>query len=121
LRRRGPRPAENTSDGKAWTENGFRSSWGKARDKAGLAGLTFHDLRVTAVTRLFMAGATEAEIAVFTGLSLADVRAILEKHYFHRDPRIAENAGAKLETWSKGEQILPTGRTRLTKGTRNAQ
>ena len=41
-----------------------------------MAGLTFHDLRGTAVTRLALAECTEAEIAVVTGLSLSDVRDI---------------------------------------------
>lgn len=88
-------------DGRPWTENGFRSSWGKACDKAGIDGLTFHDLRGTAVTRLFMAGCSEAEIAVFTGHSLNDVRAILDAHYFHRDHALAESAVRKLEKRTK--------------------
>jgi uncharacterized iron-regulated membrane protein len=55
-----------------------------------------HDLLGTAVTRLAFAGCTEAEIAIYTGLSLDDVRSILTKHYLNRDPAIAENAAAKL-------------------------
>ena len=58
----------------AWTENGFRSSWGKACDKAGILDVTFHDLRGTAATRLFIAECTEGEIAAFTGHRLSDVR-----------------------------------------------
>src|SRR5690606_13181339 len=38
-----------TIDGKPWTEDGFRSSWSKARDKAGIMDRTFNDLRGTAV------------------------------------------------------------------------
>jgi hypothetical protein len=49
------------SDGLLWTEDGFRSSWRKACAKAGIAGITFNDLRGTAVTRLAVAGCTEAE------------------------------------------------------------
>jgi hypothetical protein len=64
-------------------------------------GLTFHDLRGTAVTRLALAEATEAEIHVFTGLSLRDVRDILERHYLSRDPALSESAVIKLEKWSK--------------------
>jgi hypothetical protein len=45
---------------------------------------------------LALAGSTEAEIAVFTGLSLVDVRGILEKHYLNRDEALADRAGAKL-------------------------
>ena len=84
-------------DGKPWTPDGFRSSWRKAVKKAGISGLTFHDLRGTAVTRLAMAGATEAEIATLTGHSLRDVRAILDSHYLARDPALAMAAIRKLE------------------------
>jgi integrase len=87
----------NTSEGRPWTGDGFRSSWRKACANAGLSGLTFHDLRGTAVTRLALAGGTEVEIANYTGLSLTDVRAILDKHYLSRDPRFADSAAAKLE------------------------
>ena len=37
------------SEGKPWTSDGFRASWGKACKAAGVAGLTFNDLRGTAV------------------------------------------------------------------------
>ena len=84
--------------GEPWTENGFRASWGKVKIEAGIAGLTFHDLRGTAVTRLFLAGGNEAEIATITGHSLKDVRSILDAHYFHRDTRLADSGIAKLQT-----------------------
>jgi integrase len=42
-----------TSNDTAWTEGGFRASWGKACEKAGIPhDLTFHDIRASAVTRL---------------------------------------------------------------------
>ncbi len=84
--------------GEPWTENGFRASWAKVKTEAGILGLTFHDLRGTAVTRLFLAGCSEAEIATITGHSLKDVRSILDAHYFHRDTRLADSGIAKLET-----------------------
>lgn len=84
-------------NGKPWTEEGFRSSWRKAVKRAGIEGRTFHDLRGTAVTRLAMAEATEAEIATLTGHSLKDVRSILDANYLHRDPKLAEAAIQKLE------------------------
>jgi integrase len=84
-------------DGKPWTSDGFRTSWGKARKAAGIVGVTFHDLRGTAVTRLALAGCTEAEIATITGHSLRAVRAILDTHYLSRDPKLAESAIRKLE------------------------
>jgi integrase len=86
---------------KPWTEDGFRSSWAKARKRAGIVGLTFHDLRGTAVTRLAIAGCTEAEIATITGHSLRDVAAILDAHYLNRDPAMGDNAIAKLESRTK--------------------
>ncbi|MEJ2457464.1 MAG: tyrosine-type recombinase/integrase, partial [Novosphingobium sp.] len=74
-----------TERGTAWTESGFRASWRKACIKAGVSGVTFHDLRGTAVTRLAVAGATVPEIAAITGHSLKEVGTILDAHYMHRD------------------------------------
>jgi integrase len=90
-----------TIDGSPWTPDGFRASWGKACKRAGVVGVTFHDLRGTAVTRLAIAGCTEAEIATITGHSLRSVRAIIDTHYLARDPALAESAIAKLETRTK--------------------
>jgi len=78
-----PRPKRSTviltsTDEKPWTADGFRSSWRKARAAAGITGLTFNDLRGTAVTRLAVAGCTVPEIATITGHSLRDVGAILD-------------------------------------------
>jgi len=86
-----------STESKPWTADGFRSSWRKACSSAGITGLTFHDLRGTAVTRLAVAGCTEAEIAAITGHSLRDVAVILDAHYLHRDPALAESAIRKLE------------------------
>jgi integrase len=86
-----------STDRRPWTEDGFRSSWRKACATAGIVGLTFHDLRGTAVTRLALAGCTEAEIATITGHRLRDVATILDAHYLHRDPALARSAISKLE------------------------
>ena len=85
-----------------WTSHGFQASWRIAATKAGIVGVTFHDLRGTAVTRLALVGCTEAEIAAITGHSLHDVRSILDAHYLHRDPALAESAIRKLERGRKG-------------------
>jgi integrase len=90
-----------TSEGKPWTPDGFRASFAKARAKAGIVGVTFNDLRGTAVTRLALAGATEAEIATITGHSLRDVRSILDSNYLHRDPALGRAAIHKLERGTK--------------------
>jgi integrase len=86
-----------TNAGKPWTSDGFRASWGKGCKRAGITGITFHDLRGTAVTRLAICGCTEAEIATITGHSLHSVRAILDTHYLSRNPALAESAIRKLE------------------------
>jgi len=90
-----------TIEGKPWTPDGFRVSWRKAAIKAGIVGVTFNDLRGTAVTRLALAECTEAEIATITGHSLRDVRSILDAHYLCRDPALAESAIRKLEKRTK--------------------
>lgn len=73
--------------------------------------LTFHDLRGTAVTRLAIAGCTEAEIASISGHSIGKVRSILEIHYLHYNLEIRQNAIRKLEThYGKVAQELPTER-----------
>lgn len=85
------------SDAQPWTEDGFRSSFGKARDRTGLFDLRFNDTRGTAVTRLALNEATPPKIAAITGHSLKDVGAILDAHYLSRDPQLAWNAIRKLE------------------------
>ena len=90
-----------------WTPDGFRSSWRKACKKAAIEGLTFHDLRGTAVTRLFEAQCTDAEVATITGHSLAEVRSILDANYFSRSSALAESAIEKLEARTKVPNRLP--------------
>jgi integrase len=86
-----------STEGKPWTPDGFRASWRKAQAAAGIVGVTFNDLRGTAVTRLALVGCTEAEIAAITGHTLRDVRSILDANYLHRDPALADSAITKLE------------------------
>jgi integrase len=64
--RRGPLILTNTL-GRPWASDGFRTSWGKACERAGVSGLTFHDLRGTSVVRLAIAGASVPQIAAVTG------------------------------------------------------
>ena len=85
------------SDGRPWTQDGFRESWWKGCAKAAISGVTFNDLRGTAVTRLALVGCEVPEIASITGHSLNDVNAILDAHYLHRDPALARAAINKLE------------------------
>jgi integrase len=84
-----------------WTSDGFWTSWSKACARAGVTGLTFHDLRGSAVVRLAVAEATVPQIATFTGHSLKGVEAILEGHNLGRDLQLAEAAVLKLEKRTK--------------------
>ncbi len=87
-----------SSRGRPWTSDGFRTSWAKAVKQANIEGLTFHDLRGTAVTRLAEAGCTEAEIASITGHKLGSVSAILDR-YLARTKGLALAAITKLDTY----------------------
>jgi integrase len=98
--RRAPQIVTN-EDGHPFTSSGFRASFRTAQAKAGIKGLTFHDLRGTAVTRLAVAGATEMEIAAITGHAVSDVRSILDKSYFGRVAELGKNAIRKLEARTK--------------------
>jgi integrase len=97
-----------SSTGRPWTRDGFKSAWRLACKDAGVSGLTYHDLRGTAVTRLALAGCTEAEIATISGHSLRDVRTILDSHYLSRDPELGLSAIRKLEARTKLQTKLQT-------------
>lgn len=96
----------STLDGTPWTEDGFRASWSKARNAAGIRGLTFNDLRGTTVTRLAMAGCSIPQIAAVTGHSLKQVHAILDAHYLKREESMAVDAVRKRE-WHETAQKIP--------------
>jgi len=84
----------------------FRTSWSKTCARAGVSGLTFHDLRGSAVVRLALAETTVPQIATFTGHSLKDVEAILDPHYLGRDVQLAEAAVLKLEKRTKLQTVV---------------
>ncbi|MEP0961114.1 MAG: hypothetical protein ABJG75_04785 [Roseobacter sp.] len=48
-----------TTKGTPWTSDGLRTTWGKVVAKAKVTGLTFHDLRGSAVTRLALEDCAE--------------------------------------------------------------
>lgn len=98
-----------TSRGTRWTGDGFSASFRKTCEAAGIEGLTFHDLRGTAVTRLAVAGCTDPEIATITGHSLKTVKEMLDRHYLSRDFAMAESAVAKLEKHRAGTGSVNRG------------
>jgi integrase len=99
-----------TEGGLSWTPDGFRSSWSKAVARAGVTGVTFHDLRGTAVTRLALAGCTIPEIATITGHSLRDAETILQR-YLKRDSALGVSAIRKLEAHGTGTETANRSQT----------
>ena len=87
------------SRGRPWTPDGLNSSLDKARKRAGISDVTFHDLRGTAVVHLARADCTVPEIASYTGHSLDDVNDILDAHYLGARAKLAESAGEKLKAY----------------------
>ena len=90
-----------SGDGRPWTSDGFRTSFGRACAKAGIKGLTFHDLRGTAITRLALDGCSAIEIAAIVGLSEGDVSKMLDRHYLGDRAKLAEAAIVRLEKRTK--------------------
>jgi integrase len=87
-----------SSTGNPWTKDGFKSSFYRAVERAGIDDRHFHDLRGTAVTRLALSECSVPQIASITGHSLRDVEAILDAHYLGGRVELAEQAALKLES-----------------------
>lgn len=74
------------SFGQNWTSSGFRASWRKEMARLGIKGVTFHDLRGTAITFAYANLDRSHEekiklISEISGHSSADAEAIIRKHY----------------------------------------
>jgi integrase len=107
-----------THDGKPWKADHFRHEWRAATIAAKRDGLTFNDLRGTAVTRLADAGCTHAQIASITGHSLRSVAAILDK-YLARTRVQADMAIEKLERLLKRQAAKRLQNGRAANGAEN--
>ena len=81
--------------GLPWDEkaNGFRSAWRKACAKAGVKGVTFHDLRGTFATRRLAEGWSIPEVAMCTGHSLRDLKSL--ERYVDRQV-VADASAARI-------------------------
>jgi integrase len=66
------------ADGRPWEKrgNGFRAAWRHACQAASVAGVTFHDLRGTFITRRLSEGWTRIEVAMCTGHALRDLASL---------------------------------------------
>lgn len=98
-----------SSDHRPWTSDGFSASWRKACKFARIEGVTFHDIRGTAVTKLAESGCTVPEIATITGHSVSDVDSILDSHYLSRSDALADNAIKRLERKERRTKTVNRG------------
>lgn len=96
-RRYGRRDAGSV--GKPWKQGYFRQVFADIRDVA-LQGAnqskTFMDLRDTAITVMYEAGLTFAEIASRTQHSLTHIQKVIEKHYGKITRAVSDSAAEKL-------------------------
>lgn len=74
------------SFGQNWTSSGFRASWRKEMARLNIKGVTFHDLRGTAITFAYAnLDKSHAEkiklISEISGHSADDAESIIRKHY----------------------------------------
>jgi integrase len=96
--------------GQPYQADGFRHRFAKVAKAAGLEGLTFLDLRRTAVVRLAEAGCTVPEIAAITGHAIHETQRILDTYWRATRPQAAA-AIAKLEAHGrrKSPRASPRG------------
>ncbi|QEL26119.1 tyrosine-type recombinase/integrase [Bosea sp. F3-2] len=97
----------NNSDGLPWTSDGFRTSFGKVCEKAGIEDLTFHDLRGTFSNRAAAAGCTPSEIASVTGHQI-EGSGTLGASYLQRNLELAMTCIRRVEENEAGT-ILQNG------------
>lgn len=96
--------------GTPWDQDSFRSRWHKTCQRAGVknssqGGVTFHDLRGTAITRMFLAGCSQIEVSNVSGhgMKSLDAKSSLG-NYIARDTTFAASAIAKFEAYEKGQK-----------------
>ncbi|WP_099864695.1 tyrosine-type recombinase/integrase [Pararhizobium haloflavum] len=69
------------SHGNQWTSCGFRASWRATMKELGITGVTFHDLRGTAISYAHAMGVDIERIAEISGHSKKECESIIRKHY----------------------------------------
>ncbi len=72
------------ASGRPWTREAWKSAIRRTLDKAGIDDVTFHDFRVTAITR-WARHIPPHKIALLTGHSIKHVEQVLDRHYIERN------------------------------------
>ena len=83
-----------------------RREWAAAVARAGLDGLTFHDMRHTAVSLWVAAGATDLEVAKWAGHRSA---AFTKSRYAHLFPEHGEVLADRLDAFIRSATPTPAG------------
>lgn len=102
-----PRPAIRiltNSRGRPWTNDGFKTSWGKECARLKIEGVTFHDLRGTFITERRREGSTAEQIASISGHSLTEVGRVLEKHYLAHDQQTGDAVILRMERTTRKQK-----------------
>jgi len=80
------------SQGDTWTSSGFRASWGDEMKRLGITGLTFHDLRGSAITYAYASlvstmshGEAVKNIAEISGHEEKEAESIIRRFYLAGD------------------------------------
>ena len=83
-----PRHCEHvltSSTRQPWTSDGFRASWGREMKRLGIEGVTFHDLRGTAITLKHHEGWLLKDIALLSGHKERDAEDVIRRNYLVAD------------------------------------
>jgi len=92
------------SDGKPWTSSGFRASFGKLQEKAGIEGLTFHDFRGTFTSLAAEAGCTTLESCAVSGHAVPGGGS-MDASYLRRSLELATNCVRRIEEHTAGKYL----------------
>ena len=93
-----------TPTGRAFKPSNFNVQWKKVARAAGIEGLTFRDLRRTAMVRLAEAGANAIQISAISGHSIDRTERVLEV-YLPRNREMAKAAVVKLDEHRKQTKV----------------
>lgn len=88
----------------------LKNAWNKAKERTGITGIWFHDLRKTALTRMVEAGATVGEVMAQAGHASIDVASQYQKQSQSHHQKVMESLDTMItEHKSNKKHEKPTG------------